>query len=612
MNASGGPQTESEDRGAPSRPHAPAQVDGDDDLARTQEELLARRAEQLAALCDLTSITGSAGELAEIYKASLDALRRGLNVHRASILLLDSDGVMRFKSWWGISSDYRHAVEGHSPWGPGVRPEPLLIRDAERDVSLGRYREIVLQEGIRSLAFIPLLHRGRLLGKFMLYGDGPRRFLPEEVRLAETIANHVALAIHRYQAEAGQRAQLLTERAARLRAEDEVRTQQDQLARLSHDLRTPLSLIVGWGRLLEEGAVAQAARGKAVRTIQRSAEALTGLLDDFTDASRIARGLLRLETEDLDLAVIVAEVVEALRPNADVKDVRIRLQVGPGVTSVQGDPARLRRVAWNLVAAAIRRAPRASGVEIALERSGEAVDWHIRLTGDVPAGVLDGLLDPPASPVPGETGAPGGASFGLAAVRHIIQSHGGMTEAAVGGAGRAVGFFVRLPALAGFESDEVPTRPGSLGAGTFSESEASKAPALPDLSGLSVLVVEDEDNCRELLATTLRECGASVREAESGAEALRHFTAHRPDVLVSDIVMPMGDGYDLIRAVRSQEATGSGEGPVPAVAITGYSGEENRRRAMEAGYQRHLEKPVNPFRLALLVRELSTPDVRTV
>ena len=370
----------------------------------------------------------------------------------------------------------------------------------------------------------------------------------------------------------------------RRRAEDLAaanRAKEDFLATLSHELRTPLNAMLGWTRLLRMGKLDQSAVGRALETIERNAHVQEQLIADILDVSRIVTGKLRLELSPIDLAPVLEAALDAVRPTAEAKGLRLEHHVDFSGT-VLGDPDRLQQVVWNLLANAIKFT--ATGwITVSLEQQGPSAVITVEDSGE---GIQDDLLpfifDRFRQGDGSVTRPHGGLGLGLSIVRHIVESHGGKVQAWSDGQGKGSTFSVYLPLRA-------IQRPGA------ERIEASDQP----LSGVKVLVLDDDADAREVVSTALAQCGAKTAGAGTSREALDLLREFAPDVLVSDIAMPGEDGFAFIKRVRALAPEGIGS--VPAVALTAYTQDYEMRHALSAGFQEFLPKPVEMDELAAIV-----------
>jgi len=394
-----------------------------------------------------------------------------------------------------------------------------------------------------------------------------------------------------------ERARLLVlEQAARQQAEEANRMKDEFLATLSHELRTPLNAILGWVQVLRTGKLDEAAGARALETIERNSRAQAQLIADLLDVSRIITGKLRLDSKPVELHRIIDAALDSLRPAADAKGIQLSLSLAPLASPVLGDSDRLQQVIWNLLSNAIKFTPRDGQVEIRLREVGanavlQVNDSGIGIRPDFLPYVFDRFRQAEST----LTRSHGGLGLGLSIVRHLVELHGGTVEVESAGEGQGASFAVRLP----LRAELAEGSPIDLG-----QTSSSRVWSLPDLlKDVRVLVVEDEADTRDLLVTALEQCGAEVAAFASVAEGLAELDRAVPDVLVSDIGVPFEDGYSLIRKVRERKAADGGN--VPAAALTAYARAEDRLRALEAGFQTHLAKPVDPSEFVATVARLA-------
>ncbi len=420
-------------------------------------------------------------------------------------------------------------------------------------------------------------------------------------------ALHAALRARRRQYEVRQHLlaqQRTEEERARLLAQAEAanRTKDEFLATMSHELRTPMTAILGWAQLLRSHTLNADDFERALEIVERNAQAQNKLIDDLLDISRIITGKLRLDVRPVDLAGVVAAVVDALHPTAEAKAIRLQAVLDPRAGPVAGDADRLQQVVWNLLTNAIKFTPKDGRVQVRLER----VDSHVEIvvsdsgTG-IEAEFLPHVFDRFRQADGTSTRKHGGLGLGLSIVRQLVELHGGTVGVESGGAGQGTTFVVQLPQMIARRQTDaatparlLPTAPG----------DRLSFDCPPSLKGLRVLVVDDEPDTRLLLRTVLEQCGSEVTTAGSAAEALAAFTRSKPDVLVSDIGMPGEDGYELIGKLRAAEAARA-EGRTPAIALTAYARVEDRVRALNAGFQVHVPKPIEPVELLAVVASLT-------
>ncbi|HEX9820636.1 MAG TPA: ATP-binding protein [Methylomirabilota bacterium] len=377
------------------------------------------------------------------------------------------------------------------------------------------------------------------------------------------------------------------EKAAREAAETASRGKDEFLATLSHELRTPLNALVGWTWWLRRGDLDAERRTRALETIDRNVKAVAQRIEDLLDVSRIITGKIRLSVRTVELAPVIEAAVAAVQPAAAAKSIDIDLTLQPAVPPVRGDTDRLQQLVWNLLSNAIKFTPDKGRVSVRLDQGAGGVRIVVRDTGQgISPGVLPYVFDRFAQGGGGPR-AGAGLGLGLAIARHVVELHGGEVRAESEGEGHGATFTVTLPRA-------VPDTPAAESAG---------AVGAAILQGLRILVVDDEPSAREWCQLTLGHYGARVIAAASAREALAALRREAADVLVSDLRLPGDDGYDLIRRVRGLDAERGGR--TPAVALTGYPRVEDRNRALDAGYDAHVPKPVAVTELVSVVTLLA-------
>ena len=392
---------------------------------------------------------------------------------------------------------------------------------------------------------------------------------------------------------------LLREKSARAEAEAANRVKDEFLSTLSHELRTPLTSIIGWTSLMRAGRVKGDVQAQALETIERNARIQSRLIDDLLDLSRIISGKLLLDTREVDLASVVAGAVEVVRPAAAAKGITLTYDAEPGA-NVSGDAARLQQVAWNLLSNAVKFTPQGGGVNARLTRDGARVKFSVTDTGrGIAPEFLPHVFDRFRQADSATTRQYGGLGLGLSIVRHLAEAHGGTVEAESEGEGRGATFAVAFPLA------YTSARPCAEDASQAILSDDAAVAASPEgLAGVRVLVVDDEPDTRRLISTVIAETGAEVIACATAGEAFEKLKTWRPHVLMSDIGMPGEDGYALIRKVRALPAERGGR--TPAAALTAYARDEDRRRALAAGFQVHIAKPFDPRELVEAVTDLQS------
>lgn len=402
-------------------------------------------------------------------------------------------------------------------------------------------------------------------------------------------------------AEAERERLLESERAARVEAERASRMKDDFLATLSHELRTPLNAILGWSQVLARGGRDDGDLAKGLRTIERNARVQTQIIEDLLDMSRITSGKVRLDVQRVDLDEIVRLAVETVQPSADAKGIRVQSVLDPHAGPVSGDPNRLQQVFWNLLSNAVKFTPKGGRVQVLLERVDSDVEVSVIDTGEgIGPEFLPHVFDRFRQADPTTTRRHGGLGLGLSIAKQLVELHGGSVRVKSLGTGQGATFVVALPLTVvhpGPEPAEERRHPRA----------SSSSVALPhdgvQIAGVKVLFVDDEPDARVLVKRLLEDCGAEVITAASAAEALDCMRSERPHVLVSDVGMPGEDGYSLIRRVRALGPDCGGN--VPAVALTAYARSEDRTRAILAGFQMHIAKPIEPSELIAIVATLA-------
>jgi two-component system, chemotaxis family, CheB/CheR fusion protein len=390
------------------------------------------------------------------------------------------------------------------------------------------------------------------------------------------------------------------ESAARAEAEEANRLKDEFLATVSHELRSPLNSILGWAKMLSGKRLDEEAAARALEVIYKSARAQNKLIGDLLDVSRIIMGKLRLNMSLVDLIPVIQAAMDIARPAADAKQIRFVSSLDPAAGPVSGDVDRLQQVIWNLLSNAVKFTPTRGQVKVRLECQGESVTIIVSDTGEgIEPDCLPFVFDRFRQVEGGSARPSGGLGLGLAIVRHLVELHGGTVSAASRGRGQGATFTVKLPLAASRKETGEVARAQPAGAGEIPQRSAPSPDLLCDLR---VLLVDDEEDARYLLGLILTSYEAEVRECASAADALRILDEWRPDVLVSDIGMPFEDGYGLMRKIRAREPERGGL--IPALALTAYARSEDARRALEAGYQAHVAKPVEPAELATAVASL--------
>lgn len=406
------------------------------------------------------------------------------------------------------------------------------------------------------------------------------------------------------QLEASNRAKdelLIREQVIRAEAEAANRAKDEFLSVLSHELRTPLNAILGWSQMLRKQHLSQDRIMRALETIERNARSQTKIVEDILDISGMITGKLRLQVRPVNLVQVIEAAIESVRLAAEAKSIRIQSVLDGSKNPISGDADRLQQVVWNLLSNAIKFTPKGGKLQIRLERINSHVEITVSDTGvGISPDFLPYVFDRFRQHDSTTTRSYGGLGLGLAIARQLIELHGGTITVASPGIGQGTTFIVKLPVAIIYKSS---SEPEALDLITQADGTID-APLT--LSGLQILVVEDEADSLELLSTILQEYGAQVISVTSVSEALEiieNATSQSLDVLVSDIGMPNEDGYSLIRKLRQIEAQRGGR--MPAVALTAYARSDDRKQALLAGFQMHLPKPVEAAELATVIASLT-------
>jgi signal transduction histidine kinase/CheY-like chemotaxis protein len=549
---------------------------------------------QLRALTDsvLAFRIGAADSLDILLRRVSDQSREITGAHQAATTVVP-DG------------DWRHSVHAvslsdkHAAWRSyDVRPDgsgiervvcesnrPLRLTQAELEAH-PRWRRPGRETGrhppIRGLLAAPLIgHDGRNLGLIQVSDRVEGEFTAVNEAILVQLAHLTSAVVENVR--------------FHRTAQEANRLKDDFLATLSHELRTPLSAILGWARVLRSDTSDRETTNRALESIERNVRAQTKVIDDLLDVSHIISGRLRLEVRPVELGSVVLAAVETTRSAAEAKAIRVDTAVDPRVGSISGDPERLQQIVWNLVSNAVKFTPTGGSVQVRLERRDAIAEIVVSDTGrGIAPEFLPHVFDRFRQADSSTARRQGGLGLGLAVARHLTELHGGAIRAESAGLGRGATFTVSFPVWV--------TREGWAG-GAPGPSESIRESAAGVLTGVTVLIVDDEEDVRETLRVVLGQRGAEVRTATGAAQAFDLVARWTPDVLVSDIGMPGEDGYSLIRRIRALAPDRGGR--VPAVALTGYVKPEDRVRALAAGFQTHVPKPADPDELALVIVRLA-------
>ena len=545
----------------------------------------------------LENFCRSARQIVEAQEAGVGVI----NGHDQSLLYF-------FRSGMNQDSSANGAI-------PKVARRALKVVIKERRaIRLNDAHELLRHHGktselIHSFLGAPILSASGVCGwVYLLNKVNDGDFSEADERLAATLATQVATAYEnaqlytnaqrhaeelqleiaeRKQAEEERAQLLISERAARAEAEQVNRTKDEFLATLSHELRTPLTAILGWSHLVRTGKLEDDQLLRAVETIERNARSQSQLIDDLLDVSRIITGKLQIEPRSIDLRSVIEAAIEAVRPSFEAKEIQFETVMDATACPVSGDANRLQQIFWNLFSNAVKFTPPKGKVQVELKRCQPMVtisvtDSGIGINPEFVPYIFDRFRQADGS----TTRAHGGLGLGLSIVKHLVELHEGTVEVQSEGQDRGATFTVSFP-IAAAGSSEVSPEPAA-----DSQSNGIRPEFSTILTGLRILVVDDEADSRDVVNAILTRCGGEVICCESTQKALEIFREWKPDLLVSDIGMPIEDGYELIKKLRKLRIKGAKQ--VPAVALTAYATKEDKARALEAGFQMHVPKPIEP------------------
>jgi signal transduction histidine kinase/CheY-like chemotaxis protein len=563
---------------------------------RDELQIMARIDRILAAELDLQRLgqaltdeaAAALGATFGVLYTATDGRRASQGARREDFVLLAASGVPR-------ETLIAPLLPGALPLDPPLDRENLVRSDdVGTDARFGHGdREAILgplAHAVRSYLAAPVVARnGHVWGALVFGHPEPARFGEREERILRGVAVQAAVALDN--------AHLFREaREARDAAEGANRSKDEFLATVSHELRTPLNAMMGWAQLLQMTRGDEQKQITGLETIVRNAKLQAQLIDDLLDMSRIVSGKMRLDVRSVDLVRVIDGARDAVRPAAEAKGIRLVSLLDPLVGPVAGDPDRLQQVVWNILSNAVKFTPRGGKVEIRLERVNSHLEIMVSDTGmGISPDFLPHVFERFRQSDTSTTRTRGGLGLGLAIVRHLVELHGGTVHVKSPGEGQGSTFIVRLPlSIAHLGGDRIHPR--------AKDDETAAGEGAPDLTGIRVLVVDDEADSRDTLRQILEHCHAEVRTVGSAREALEELPVFRPHVMLSDIGMPGEDGYSLIRRVRQLPPEQGGQ--TPAAALTAFARTEDRRRALLAGFEMHLSKPVEIHELCAVVATL--------
>lgn len=478
-------------------------------------------------------------------------------------------------------------------FGPTFRGEGIIrCDDVLKDPRYGQWRpHHGMPPGhlpVRSYLAVPVISRsGEVIGGLFFGHSQPGVFTARAERLIAGIAAQAAVAIDNARLfEEAQRA-VANERSARAEVERTSDLKDEFLATLSHELRTPLTAILGWAQMLRRRRILDVADvHEGLEIIERNTRLQVQLIDDLLDTSRITSGKLRIDVQPVEPKSFIEAALETVRPAAEAKGIRIEKILDTAAGPVSGDPSRLQQVMWNLLSNAIKFTPKNGKVQVLLERVNSHIEISVTDTGiGLKPEFIEHAFERFRQADGSTTRRHGGLGLGLSIVKHLVELHGGTVRVASPGEDKGATFTIHLPLTLVHRKSQDQERLHPKAART-----GNHGFKLPDLSGVKVLVVDDEADGRDLIRFVLEDCNADVTTAEGGKEALALLDRQKVDVIVSDIGMPEMDGYELIKQVKAFEKR-SGRS-IPAIALTAFARSEDRTRALHAGFLIHVAKPV--------------------
>ena len=494
---------------------------------------------------------------------------------------------------------YRHSTLPETPRGfqRVIRTlEPVLVGEVEPDFyekTAANSSQLALLRTVHTTSWVivPLAVQGQAFGALTLaFSESPRHYTERDLVVACDLARRAAVAIDNarvYELSQNERARV----EAATRAKDEF------VAMVSHELRTPLNGMLGWLGLMRTGTLSEEKREHALEVIERNAKAQSRLVSDLLDISRALTGTIRINPSQVDLGNVVEMVIEAVRPAIDAKRIRLAVSIDRENTVMRGDSDRLQQVVWNILANAVKFTPKGGQVSVRVRRIESDLELTVVDSGaGIPGKFLPHVFESFRQVDSSTTRMHGGLGIGLSIVKHLVDLHGGTIRALSDGEGCGATFIVLLPIS--------PLVSSTVGiARVPATQEPVRDAGLPVVDvPTRVLVVDDEPDARELLAHLFEVSGIETKCVASVGEALEALESFVPDVLISDIGMPAEDGYELIRRVRMLP---DGRHSIPAIALTAFSRNEDRQRALVAGFNAHLAKPVEAAQLIRAVLELA-------
>ncbi len=568
-------------------------------LSETRYRGLAARTNRLY---ELNAALSEAVTVDDVAKAIARHGKMVVGASAASVAML-ANGASRFETLY--ADEYPpEAIESRRSFAAEPGLCSTVAAETRRPVFVGSFSEwqqkyprsaaLAADGGYASAAVLPLVTEGSVFGVLSFHFTVPVNFDAEYKALLTSVAQHCAQALDR--------ARLYeTAESARANAEAANQSKDDFLSTISHELRTPLNAILGWAAMLREGSIDPDRSQRAIEAIFNNATRQGRLIEELLDVSRIVAGRASLDLHDVDLVENIRGAVEAMMPQAAAKGVDLRYEPTAGICVI-ADPRRLEQVFLNLLSNAVKFTPSGGSVTIEVAPSAESVEVRVTDTGaGIDAAFLPHVFERFRQADSTTTRGVGGLGLGLFIARQLVEAQEGAIRVDSQGAGHGATFIVTLPATKGAAAGRHPVAVATT-------KSAVTAEPMPVLDGIRVLLVDDEPDAREMMASALETCGATVTSAASARDALETLAHSEVDLVLSDIAMPGQDGYELIREIRAM--TSSRLASLPAAAVTAHAREDERERALAAGFQMHLAKPIHPATLARAVATLASTAPR--
>ncbi|HEY0005039.1 MAG TPA: ATP-binding protein, partial [Pyrinomonadaceae bacterium] len=552
---------------------------------------------------NLAQSLGTARDLLTIFRALREFALLSVPCIGIFISLYDPQRDVRTCAYgWGDGIEFDVSelppmpITSTGPNSVAVRTGEVIITDDYISATRGHPSVVVGPDnGLRpqSSLVVPMAVMSRIIGTIEVQSYERAAYRAEHSTALLMAANLAAIAVENVRL-------LEHESRARAVAEESNRMKDEFLATVSHELRTPLTSILGWSNMLSTGLLDEATARVALETIERNARAQAQIIDDILDVSRIITGKLILDVKPVELGPVIEAAINAVRPAANAKSIQLETLFDTGVGPVPGDASRLQQVVWNLLSNAVKFTPRGGRVLVSLRQTPNNIEISVSDTGPgISPEFLPFVFERFRQADSTTTRRHGGLGLGLAIVRHMVELHGGTVQAESKSEGEGANFTVKLPlacAVPDALSAEAATREGA----TDLSSPWSNRSLL---EGVHVLLVDDDQDTLTVLSAILERRLMKVTAVNSANAAIEALESSRPHILVADIGMPEIDGYELIRRIRTLSSEQGGN--IPAVALTAYAREDDRQRSLDAGYQQHLSKPVDPSELLATISLLT-------